>query len=206
MGGIVAKEASYTDSSILQGTASRTVGLPYMALQIQAYIMARQDPSCHHLASRIVAMVFLATPHRGSDYATYLNKLLRVSVKHGARPYVSDLERVSSSLVRVNDTFRHYCDELTLYSFFETRELNIGATASALIVPKDSAILGLPGERVSMMYADHRSICKFESPEDPGYITLTEAFNTIKKETAKRGKFYGRLIFHGRIRSLRYGC
>jgi hypothetical protein len=147
--------------------------------------MARQDPSCHELASRIVAMVFLATPHRGSSHATYLNNLLRVSASHGTKLYVSDLERVSASLIKVNDTFRHYCDSLTLYSFFETKELSMGAT-SALIVPKDSAVLGLPGERVSLMYADHRSICKFETPEDAGYITLTEAFNTINLETSKR--------------------
>jgi hypothetical protein len=88
-------------------------------------------------------------------------------------------------LIKVNDTFRYYCDSLTLYSFFETKELSMGPT-SALIVPKDSAVLGLPGERVSLMYADHRSICKFETPEDPGYITLTEAFNTINMETSKR--------------------
>ncbi|KAL2194744.1 hypothetical protein P885DRAFT_71151 [Corynascus similis CBS 632.67] len=150
-------------------------------------IIAKEaNPSCHNLASRMAAMTFLATPHRGSEYATYLNNILRVSTRHGARPYISDLERVSSSLVRVNDTFRHYCGELTLYSFFETRELSIGAAASALIVPKDSAVLGLPGERVSMMYADHRSICKFESPEDPGYIMLTEAFNTINKEITNK--------------------
>ena len=162
--------------------------------------MARQDPSCHELASRIVAMVFLATPHRGSDYATLLNNLLRISTIHGARSYISDLERVSASLVKTNDAFRHYCDSLIVYSFFETRELSIAPTASALIVPKDSAVMGLPGERVSLMYADHRSICKFASPEDPGYITLTEAFNTINKEACKRRKsglpFSKRSIFH----------
>jgi len=59
---------------------------------------------------------------------------------------------------------------------------------SALIVPKESAIMGLPGERVSLMYADHRSICKFESPDDAGYATLTEAFNAINKEIFKRSK------------------
>ena len=150
--------------------------------------MAQQDPSCRELASRILAMVFLATPHRGSDHATMLNNILRVSAAHGARPYISDLERASASLAGVNDSFRHYCDGLTLYSFFETRELSLGPTMSALIVPKESAIMGLPGERVSLMYADHRSICKFESPDDAGYATLTEAFNAINKEIFKRSK------------------
>lgn len=134
-------------------------------------------------------MVFLATPHRGSDYATYLNNILRVSPVHGARAYISDLERVSASLAKVNDTFRHYCDKLTLYSFFETKPLSIGATVSALIVPKDSAVMGLPGECVSLMYADHRSICKFESPDDPGFTTLTAAFNTINNDIYKHRKY-----------------
>ena len=172
----------------------------------QAYIMARQAPPCHELASRIMAMVFLATPHRGSDHATLLNNILRVSAVHGTRPYISDLERVSASLVKVNDTFRHYCDKLILYSFFETRELSLGPTTSTLIVPKESAIMGLPGERVSLMYADHRSICKFESPDDPGYVTLTEAFNTINKEIFNRSKsqFQPHWLLEVRSSSLTY--
>jgi hypothetical protein len=45
-------------------------------------MMARQDPSCAALASRMSAMVFLATPHRGSEYATYLsNTPRRVEIK-----------------------------------------------------------------------------------------------------------------------------
>jgi hypothetical protein len=148
--------------------------------------MARQDPECHPLAARIVAMVFLATPHRGSDYATFLNRILRLSALHGTRQYISNLERCSSSLVKINDTFRNYCNDLMLYSYFETKELRIGVGSSALIVQKDSAIAGLPGERVSMLDADHRSICKFGSSDDPNYLILTDAFATINRELAQK--------------------
>ena len=56
------------------------------------------------------------------------------------------------------------------------------------------------------MYADHRSICKFESPDDPGYVTLTEAFNTINKEIFNRSKsqFQPHWLLEVRSSSLTY--
>ncbi|KAL8912458.1 MAG: hypothetical protein Q9171_002551 [Xanthocarpia ochracea] len=52
---------------------------------------------------------------------------------------------------------------------------NLGVS-QALIVEKDSAILGLPGERVQLLNADHRHVCKFKDPLDSNYITLRNAF------------------------------
>ncbi|SPO04700.1 uncharacterized protein DNG_07385 [Cephalotrichum gorgonifer] len=52
--------------------------------------------------------------------------------------------------------------------------------SSALIVGKTSAVLG-PGyinERVQYLNANHRDICKFDSPEDPNYITLKNALTS----------------------------
>ncbi|KAL1868420.1 hypothetical protein VTK73DRAFT_3714 [Phialemonium thermophilum] len=152
----------------------------------EAYVMARQDPACHELAARIMAMVFLATPHRGSDLAATLNRMLRLSAVHRRRPYVSSLERCSTGSVKINDAFRHYSNDLILYSYFETQELSLGMAGTGLIVQKDSAVLGLPGERVSMMNADHRSICKFQSPRDPNYIILTEALVAINREILQK--------------------
>ena len=40
-----------------------------------------------------------------------------------------------------------------------------------------------------MLNADHRSICKFQSPDDPNYIALTDAFATINREISQRRKF-----------------
>jgi len=151
--------------------------------------MARQNPSCHDLASRVSAMVFLATPHRGSDHATTLNSILRLLVLHEAKQYISDLERCSASLGRLNDTFRNLCKDVILYSYFETRALDIALGSSAVIVQKDSATTGLPGEQVSMLDADHRSICKFQTPDDANYISLTAAFATINHKVLDKRKF-----------------
>ncbi|KAL8881602.1 MAG: hypothetical protein Q9198_001222 [Flavoplaca austrocitrina] len=131
----------------------------------QAYVLARQDPTCADLANRIKAMIFLATPHRGSDLASTLNSMLRVSTSHSARPYISNLERTSDVLAILNNTFRHYTSDLTLVSFYETQPTSLGPR-SVMIVQKDSAQVGCAGERVAPLNANHRGVCKFGTPTD----------------------------------------
>ena len=41
-----------------------------------------------------------------------------------------------------------------------------------MIVGRDSAVLGYENEGSSHIDGDHRSICKFASPEDPGYTAI----------------------------------
>lgn len=135
----------------------------------KAFIMANQDPMLRDLAGRFAAMYFLATPHRGSALANPLNRFLKMSSE---RAYVGDLESTSQELRTINDQFRHYTTNLKLFSFYET--LN-SSYLGGLIVDSESAVLGYPGETQIRINADHRSICKFESPRDPNYILLRNA-------------------------------
>lgn len=57
------------------------------------------------------------------------------------RPYVTDLARNSVSLQVINDEFRNFADDLSLWSFYETLKTSIGV-GSVIIVDKDSATLG----------------------------------------------------------------
>ena len=45
-----------------------------------------------------------------------------------------------------------------------------------LIVDRESAVIGLPGERVQLLNADHRHVCKFDSCLDSNYCSLRNAF------------------------------
>lgn len=137
-------------------------------------ILAKQDPSYHQLAARIHTMFFLATPHRGSDCASLLRKILQSSQTHGSKAFVENLVPNSEAIHTINDQFRHVYQDVQLWSFFET----VGTTTLGLIVEKDSAVLGLPGERVQLLNADHRHICKFEDPSDSNYCTLRNAFGS----------------------------
>lgn len=119
-------------------------------------------------------MFFLATPHRGSDLARTLTNILKVT--YGQKPYVNELERSSGLLSAVNDTFRHYAQELQLWSFYETLTTNI-LLSNAIVVEKSSAILGYAHERTALLNADHRGVCKFDQPSDPNYRTLRNALS-----------------------------
>ena len=154
-------------------------------LSAQAYLLARRDPACVSLAKRFHAMVFLGTPHRGSDFAQILNSILRMSVSHTARPYIANLEKNSEMLALINDEFRHYAQDLVLYSYYETQPTNLGVQ-HGVIVKKDSAILGYPGECTAPLNADHRGVCKFKRPSDPNYVIIRNCFQTINENIMKK--------------------
>ncbi|KAI0431150.1 NACHT and WD domain protein [Xylaria sp. FL1042] len=138
----------------------------------KAYILARQDTTYEKLSHRICSMYFLATPHKGSDSARLFKNILQAAAL--SRDYVGDLEKGSAALRSINNEFRQYSHDVSLWSFYETEKLNI-RVFNVLIVDPDSATLGYPEEKQIPMNADHRSICKFATPSDPNYIVLRDA-------------------------------
>ncbi|KAK8078925.1 hypothetical protein PG994_002732 [Apiospora phragmitis] len=140
-----------------------------------AYILAQDVPD---LSNRIRSIFFLATPHKGSDYAATLNNILTISGILSSRDYIRDITSGSTSAQLINKDFGRCAHQLHIYSFYETLRTNLGVSTS-LIVEKDSAILG-PGfknERVQYIGANHRSICKFDSPDDADYLILRNALS-----------------------------
>ncbi|RYP26391.1 hypothetical protein DL767_008053 [Monosporascus sp. MG133] len=145
----------------------------------KAYLLAKQDPAYKALAGRFAAIYFLATPHRGADSAKTLKNMLNVAYD---RAYVADLERNSGAVQVINDEFRHFSAGLELWSFYETHNMKL---FSSPIVDPESAVLGYREEKQIPMNADHRSICKFETPFDANYTILRNALaSTVGNMTA----------------------
>ena len=160
---------------------------------LQTHILASQDPSTRWLAERVYGMVFLATPHHGADSAALLNNILQATVLYNKKPFVSDLEPNSAALQSINDQFRHYAGILELRSFYETAKTNMG-TSSILIVDRDSAVMGYPNEQSSLLNATHRSICKFDSPSDPNFVSVRNALASITKDITTKGMLSAKLL------------
>ena len=137
----------------------------------KAYILARQDPGARDFAERFHSIIFLATPHRGSDMASLLQNLLSVTLSR--RPFVQDLKPNSAALAEINSTFRHYAKDLRLWSFYETVCIR-----DRLVVNKDSATMGYEHEEIAALNADHRHVCKFKTPSDSNYKTVRNALVT----------------------------
>ena len=117
-------------------------------------------------------MFFLATPHRGSNLAAILSKILLITP--GARPYVADLHPNSAIIQSINEEFPHHSSDLQLHSFYENSPMSFGVK-KAIVVPKDSATLGYANERTNYLDANHREVCKFGALDDPNYVAVRNA-------------------------------
>ena len=95
---------------------------------------------------------------------------------------MNDIVPGSPSITIINDSFRHYIDDVQLWSFYETLSTKLG-----IIVEKDSAVLDSRNERKVPLNADHRNICKFDSPSDPNYRTLRNALISTKDDIVIAG-------------------
>lgn len=144
----------------------------------RAYILAKQKPDFASLADRVEAIFFLATPHRGSDLAQLLSKVLNLSP--GARPFVTDLHRNSLATQSINDEFPQFCQDVKLCSFYETLPTSYGVGKS-LVVGQDLATLGYHNERREYLNANHREVCKYDNPDDPNYRTVRNALASVTK-------------------------
>jgi pimeloyl-ACP methyl ester carboxylesterase len=95
----------------------------------KAYVLGKHDKIYAELVASVHGIIFLATPHRGAQYAKMLNNILSTAPL-GAPPkaYISELDSSSSSLQDINEQFRICCESLMLTSFFETQKTNFGVT------------------------------------------------------------------------------
>ncbi|KAB5572683.1 NACHT and WD domain protein [Coniochaeta sp. 2T2.1] len=131
----------------------------------KAFILAQLDDN-RDIAERIKCLFFLATPHRGSDFAALLNRILKVSSVTGmasSREYVNDIKAGSTSSQIINEDFGKYAENLLIYSFYETLPTNLGVT-SALVVDKNSAVLGESSVVILTSYS--RILKRYAYPTD----------------------------------------
>ena len=79
------------------------------------------------MVSSISAILFLATPHRGSNLADILNRILAASIfNHSPKLYIGELKNGSQTIEALNDQFRHLAPRLTILSFYETLPTSVG--------------------------------------------------------------------------------
>ncbi|KAI5809821.1 hypothetical protein DFH27DRAFT_161354 [Peziza echinospora] len=144
----------------------------------QTYILARADPRYQPIVPNIYGMIFLATPHRGSDYGSTLSKIIAASPFHSEKKFVEDLKRNSYALQAINEQFRHHVNDLKIASFIESLGTPIFGGRSITIVNKDSGTLGYPEELVVPVNEDHHTVCKYSSQNSPTYQVVLQ---TIKE-------------------------
>ncbi|KAI8958212.1 hypothetical protein F5Y11DRAFT_336860 [Daldinia sp. FL1419] len=151
----------------------------------EAYIQGQNDPEYQSIVKAISAIIFLATPHRGTYLAETLNRILQTTMVSNPKPYISDLVNNSLTLQRLNEQFRHIAPRLDIVSFYETQPTSV-VFKRIMVVEKDSSVLGYPGEISKPLNADHHGVCKYESPHDPDYIAVKNVLKSLLKKSISK--------------------
>jgi len=156
----------------------------------KAYLLGLHDETYKDIAKAVSAMIFLSTPHRGSNLAETLKRVLAATLQ-APKSFISDLCRNSVTLEELNEQFRHVAPDLCIWSFYETQETSIGPL-KMMVLEKDSSSLGYPGEISCPLHADHRGVCKYGSPNDSNYKSVRNSIATaaaaVLDQAFRRGK------------------
>ncbi|KAI8955156.1 hypothetical protein F4801DRAFT_529818 [Xylaria longipes] len=144
----------------------------------EAYIQGQNDPAYTEIIRAISSIIFLSTPHRGTNLAETLNRILRVSIVGNPMQFITELSTGSQTIQKLNEQFRHIAPRLQVVSFYETRPTSMART-QVMVLEKDSSVLGYPGEVSKPLDADHHDVCKFNGLDDPRYIAVRNALMSL---------------------------
>ena len=81
-------------------------------------------------------MIFLATPHHGSEVADFVdNAVRRMNLGFFLKPYISELRSDSSILSDIDRKFQENLTGITIVSFCETRGIPLTNLVSCFVRP-----------------------------------------------------------------------
>ncbi len=91
------------------------------------------DPAYESITKAVSSIIFLSTPHRGTNLAETLNRILQVSLVASSRKFIAELKAGSQALQKLNEQFRHVAPKLHIISFYETRPTAIAMLKMVII-------------------------------------------------------------------------
>jgi hypothetical protein len=120
----------------------------------QAMVTANIDPRFEVIKKSCYGLVFMATPHRGSDKAN-LGKIManiwKISLTRPKTQLLEQLEKDSLALQDLSDDFRYMHSQFQIASFVEEKETNIGALTPKIMVSLGVMLVCLCSE-LSFLY------------------------------------------------------
>ncbi|TLD25152.1 hypothetical protein PspLS_05891 [Pyricularia sp. CBS 133598] len=139
-----------------------------------------------------IGIVFMGTPHRGSDLASWgliLTSLINsASLGTGInKELLKTLKVDSEMLAGISSQFVHRATPLKIRTFTEQQ---VQRPLNTLVVPPSSAIIGLPNEIVLPLNANHRSMCRFGSSDSENYRIVEETLMEILASCKKAERQY----------------
>jgi hypothetical protein len=133
--------------------------------------MSLGRPAWKKISDRTAGIMFLSTPHAGSDLTSYLSY---ISTLYRATSSIDDLKPNSVHLRELNLWFRNNSSTIQIEVFFEKRK-----TSNLLVVDEFSADPGIPGVIPIPLDEDHITICKPMRRSSQIYAHTTQFINKL---------------------------
>lgn len=129
--------------------------------------------------STISGIIFLGTPHRGTNAASY-GRIAFLLAKTFAfqsanTKLLTALEKNSETLDRISTAFFHTLEtykNIRIASFSEEKQIRFGLLGMQ-IVQSDSAKIGHVRETWGSISEDHRNMAKYTSSRDDGFVKVS---------------------------------
>ncbi|KAF2177518.1 WD40 repeat-like protein [Zopfia rhizophila CBS 207.26] len=137
-----------------------------------------------------VGIMFMGVPHQGSSAADYMTLL--TSIAKIATPFtdikLKELRANSDDLLELSNRFGSIQKKLRIISVLESERTAMPGVVrgSALVVPKASAMLNIGEEYYSISGADHHTVCKFSSAEDPQYLQIATSLQNMAEDVSQQ--------------------
>lgn len=143
-----------------------------------------------HLRSIFVStygMLFLGTPHKGSDVAKWGSRLgwIAEALPKKAIDYspqlVESLKKDNETLQNIDRQFIQLMSRFHIYFFHEGKPTDLKGTMQ-FIVDEESASPNVQDIERAVIQADHSHMCKFENNNAPGFDLVAEGIQRYSGE------------------------
>lgn len=131
-------------------------------------------------------MVFVGTPHRGSDKASlghFIARIAGIALRSPNKKLLDSLERDSEILEGQRKSFDSITESMPIACLYEEKP-----TKGLTIVPQDSACMDGFRVRPIGIPNSHMDMCKFADSNDIGYQRTSGYLISLVKDVEKRKK------------------
>lgn len=159
-----------------------------------------------------VGVVFLGTPHRGSDkagLAQIVQEVAKLALRKPNEKLLKNLERESDVLEHQRKSFASVSEKMSLRCLFEEKPTGIGIVSLAgpstpfvgvsrfmdsidiiiQIVPESSACIDGFNVKTNSIPANHMEMCKFASDSDLGYQRVFFHLHSLLRDARQHSTF-----------------
>ncbi|MCJ1264537.1 hypothetical protein MMC22_004409 [Lobaria immixta] len=147
-----------------------------------------------HLRSIFVStygILFLETPHQGSDIAKWGSKLEKIcdavmpnEMINSQSELINALRIKNETLLNIDRQFIQLCSRFCIYFFHEATPTSLNGT-SQYIVDEESASPNIQDVERAGIQRDHFHMCKFENEDSPGFSLIAEGIQRYAIDAPK---------------------